>query len=64
MVRKFFYGDHPFAGKPGKQSGGKTSGKAKVFGLNPKAFIERKMAEQQAKSDEKPETGEDAGKKK
>lgn len=54
MVKKFFYGDDPL-GKREKKSAGSAegSGKKKVFGLNASAFIQRKMAEQQAKADEK-----------
>ena len=54
MVKKFFYGDDPL-GKRDKKSASSTEGaaKRKVFGLNASAFIQRKMAEQQAKADEK-----------
>lgn len=54
MVKKFFYGDDPL-GKRDKKSAGSAEGggKKKVFGLNASAFIQKKMAEQQAKADEK-----------
>lgn len=54
MVKKFFYGDDPL-GKREKKSAGSAegAGKKKMFGLNASAFIQRKMAEQQAKADEK-----------
>lgn len=54
MVKKFFYGDDPM-GKRDKKSGGSAdgAGRKKVFGLNASAFIQKKMAEQQAKADEK-----------
>jgi|GEM_PF-842912 len=52
MVKKFFYGDDPL-GKREKKSASSIQGvpKRKVFGLNASEFIQRKMAEQQAKSD-------------
>lgn len=54
MVKKFFFGDDPL-GKREKKSAGPAdgTGRKKVFGLNASAFIQRKMAEQQAKADEK-----------
>ncbi len=54
MVKKFFFGDDPL-GKREKKSASSTDGvgRKKVFGLNASAFIQRKMAEQQAKADEK-----------
>lgn len=54
MVKKFFYGDDPL-GKREKKSAGSAdgAGRKKVFGLNASAFIQRKMAEQQAKADDK-----------
>ncbi len=54
MVKKFFFGDDPL-GKREKKSASSTdgAGRKKVFGLNASAFIQRKMAEQQAKADEK-----------
>ena len=54
MVKKFFYGDDPL-GKREKKSAGSADGTArkKVFGLNASAFIQRKMAEQQAEADGK-----------
>lgn len=54
MVKKFFFGDDPL-GKREKKSASSTdaTGRKKVFGLNASAFIQRKMAEQQAKADEK-----------
>ena len=55
MVKKFFFGDDPM-GKRDKKSAtaGDASGRKKnVFGLNASAFIQRKMAEQQAKEENK-----------
>lgn len=52
MVKKFFFGDDPL-GKRDKKSAstGEAAGRKKVFGLNASAFIQRKMAEQQAKEE-------------
>lgn len=54
MVKKFFYGDDPL-GKREKKSAGSAegAGRKKVFGMNAAAFIQKKMAEQQAKADDK-----------
>ena len=54
MVKKFFFGDDPL-GKREKKSAAASdgAGRKKVFGLNASAFIQRKMAEQLAKADEK-----------
>lgn len=58
MVRKFFYGDDPL-GKKSKKAAGAVStegaGRKKVFALNASAFIQKKMAEQQAKDSKKGE---------
>lgn len=54
MVKKFFYGDDPLGKKSKKSAGtGDGAGRKKVFGLNASAFIQKKMAEQQAKDSEK-----------
>lgn len=56
MGKKVFFGDDPL-GKREKKSPASAdgAGRKKVFGLNASAFIQRKMAEQQAKEDEKKE---------
>ena len=53
MVKKVFFGDDP-AGKRDKKPAvsADAAGRKKVFGLNASAFIQKKMAEQQAKADE------------
>lgn len=53
MVKKFFFGDDPMGKRADKKSTGDASGRKKVFGLNASAFIQRKMAEQQAKEENK-----------
>lgn len=55
MARKFFYGDDPLGKKSKKSTGAGDGGRKKVFGLNASAFIQKKMAEQQAKDSEKDE---------
>ena len=56
MVRKFFYGEDPLGKKAKKPTGtGAASGQKKLFGMNASAFIQKKMAEQQAKEDDKDE---------
>lgn len=54
MVKKFFHGDDP-AGKRDKKSATPTdgAGRKKLFGMNASAFIQKKMAEQQAKEKDK-----------
>lgn len=60
MARKFFPGDDPL-GRQQKKSDSKgnlgltggSTGKKKLFGMNASSFIEKKMAESQAKQDEK-----------
>lgn len=55
MARKFFYGDDPLGKKSKKSTGAGDGARKKVFGLNASAFIQKKMAEQQAKDSEKDE---------
>ena len=54
MGKKVFYGDDPL-GKREKKSAAPAggAGSKKAFGLNASAFIQRKMAEQKAKEDDK-----------
>ena len=53
MVKKFFFGDDPLGKRDKKSTTAGDAGRKKVFGLNASAFIQRKMAEQQAKEDQK-----------
>lgn len=56
MARKFFYGDDPLGKKSKKSTGASEgTGRKKVFGVNASAFIQKKMAEQQAKESDKDE---------
>lgn len=57
MARKFFYGEDPLGKKAKKQTGSSASpaGRKKLFGMNASDFIQKKMAEQQAKDEEKDE---------
>ncbi len=54
MGKKVFFGDDPLGKREKKSapSAGGAGGK-KSFGLNASAFIQRKMAEQKAKEDDK-----------